>query len=83
MCQREYLISRIFKLFLVLLNRANFPRIPRIPRISQVFQLLLRVTLIKQNLLLTYRVVLYQTNVMSLMVYSELRGHLDRMALVD
>ena len=57
MCQREYLISRIFKLFLVLLNRAYFPRvprIPRIPRISQVFQLLLRVTLIKQNLLLTY-----------------------------
>ena len=54
MCQREYLISRIFKLFLVLLNRAYFPRVPRIPRISQVFQLLLRVTLIKQNLLLTY-----------------------------
>ena len=28
-------------------------------------------------------VVLYQTNVMSLMLYSELRGHFDRMALVD
>ena len=27
MCQRQYLISRIFKLFLVLLKRAYFPRI--------------------------------------------------------
>ena len=26
MCQREYLISRIFKLLLVLLKRAYFPR---------------------------------------------------------
>ena len=27
MCQREYLISRIFRLLLVLLKRAYFPRI--------------------------------------------------------
>ena len=38
MFQREYLISRIFKLLLVLLKRAY---LPRIPRISRVFQLLL------------------------------------------
>ena len=35
MCQREYLISRIFKLLVVLLKRAYFPRIA----VSNDFQL--------------------------------------------